>query len=167
MTQKFSSEFTLVGPPQAPMAVAASMVFSTRDRRTGSFFKQDQRPCDTCFVSANETESVSCEPDPDHPEGCCRLCALHNRPCTFTAISKLESLYGDREPHVKIGRRIAKYPTGPYRFLTYHRSMNPEELNESRPVQVPFEERLGLWVEDQEIEDEIDDDQLVASDEED
>ncbi|QPC60206.1 hypothetical protein HYE67_002437 [Fusarium culmorum] len=89
----------------------------------------------------------------------------HPRP--WIGVPSLESLYGDREPHVKIGRRIAKYPTGPYRFLTYHRSMNPEELDESRPVQVPFEERLGLWVEDQEIEDEIDDDQLVASDEED
>ncbi|KAG8353158.1 hypothetical protein FVEN_g8863 [Fusarium venenatum] len=153
MFQKFSGPHTVVGPSTAPLATSGSMCVAPMDLSISTTLGQERRCCDTCYVSS-AGKAVRCEPEPGHPHGCCRLCALYNRPCTFTPFSQLSTLWGNRLPHVTATRALARFPNGPFRSLAYHRTMNPEEIAEIWPVQVPLNEKFGVWNDDENEEEE-------------
>ncbi|KAH7159003.1 hypothetical protein DER46DRAFT_686250 [Fusarium sp. MPI-SDFR-AT-0072] len=80
------------------------------------------------------------------------LCSLFNRPCTFTALSQLPHLFGNRPPSRHPNYSLSVYPDGPFRWLIYRRDSSNEELNANDPVPEPFEERFGPIEEDEEAE---------------
>ncbi|KAH7259634.1 uncharacterized protein BKA55DRAFT_562909 [Fusarium redolens] len=151
MVRQFSCDMTRV-LVEAPAANDPTMIFTTSEAiSAGVLMSQGKRrPCDSCLIAypSSSDERPLCEPDPSHPHGCCKLCSLFNRPCTFTASSQLPRLFGDREPWRHETYPLSVYPNGPFRWLIYHRSMSNEELNANDFVQEPFEERFGLPEED-------------------
>ncbi|KAK2696969.1 hypothetical protein QWA68_005116 [Fusarium oxysporum] len=95
--------------------------------------------CDTCiYIGAG----IKCVRDESRTDvWVCTCCSLFHRPCTFTAYSDKEQLWGTDLPHIH-GSRLSEHPTGPHRFLAYHNSMTVAQLCEATRVPVPLSEHL-------------------------
>ncbi|KAJ0132043.1 Uncharacterized protein HZ326_24864 [Fusarium oxysporum f. sp. albedinis] len=95
--------------------------------------------CDTCiYIGAG----IKCVRDESRTDvWVCTCCSLFHRPCTFTAYSDKEQLWGTDLPHIR-GSRLSEHPTGPHRFLAYHNSMTVAQLCEATRVPVPLSEHL-------------------------
>ncbi|KAG7407082.1 hypothetical protein Forpe1208_v012876 [Fusarium oxysporum f. sp. rapae] len=153
MVRQFSCDVTRV-LAQATEAHDPAMVFTEADAKSAGQLARagKRRICDTCILASSGGHVPLCEPDPSHPNGCCRLCSLFNRPCTFTALSQLPHLFGNRPPSRHPNYSLSVYPDGPFRWLIYRRDSSNEELNANDPVPEPFEERFGPIEEDEEAE---------------
>ncbi|KAH7168804.1 hypothetical protein DER46DRAFT_658425 [Fusarium sp. MPI-SDFR-AT-0072] len=148
MQQHFSSDYTHVGPSEPLKFSDAALNWTKEDFRPSHriLFK-----CDACTVSDIRGANVPCTRDGSRTDvWVCTYCSLFNKPCTFTPFNNLREYHGNEfAPQM----RISQYPSGPFRFLTFHSTMNPNELAEVFEVSEPLLERLrGLEDEDEENE---------------
>ncbi|KAF4452841.1 hypothetical protein F53441_4396 [Fusarium austroafricanum] len=152
--QEFASEATQVGLSTPPQLDDESMLCSPRDVfRAASRSGASTHPCDTCRLINMDGKLFPCERDPSDPRGCCKVCALLNRPCTYTATSDLSILVGNRNPRSNINNLFSMCPDGPFRTLYYYCALSPDDLNQVQVVPVPIEKRLGFGMEDSEESD--------------
>ncbi|KAH7483461.1 hypothetical protein FOMA001_g7240 [Fusarium oxysporum f. sp. matthiolae] len=143
MVKEFASENTRVGLSAQPQVTDDSMIHNSADLIKALMGKASLHPCDTCMILKVGHAELICEPDPSDPRGCCKVCALFNRPCTFTPRSELSILVGNRKPWPDVHMPFSMYPDGPFRTLFYHRAIHPDVVGQAQAVPTPIEERLA------------------------
>lgn len=105
MVQEFASEATRVGLSTPPQLDDESMLCNPNDvlrAASISSYGTSIPSCDTCKLINSTGKLFPCEHDPSDPQGCRKVCALLNRPCTYTATSDLSILVGNQEPWASI-----------------------------------------------------------------
>lgn len=82
--------------------------------------------CDFCRYMCNTEHTHLCERDHRFVDRwICKYCAVMNRPCTWTARSDALRHWGEGKPFlVHYKNKLASVPTGPYKHLSFHRSIS-------------------------------------------
>ncbi|KAM0189031.1 hypothetical protein ACHAPI_010300 [Fusarium lateritium] len=175
MVQEYASEATRVGLSTPPQLDDESMLCGPRDVLRAGLTSSNgslTHMCDTCKLINTASRRFTCERDPSDPRGCCKVCALLNRPCTYTATSVLSVLVGNRKPWAHDHHPFCMYPHGPFRALYYYAGLSPDDINEVQFVSTPIEKRLEFSKEDieesdsEEEEEQADMEELVEDEEE-
>jgi hypothetical protein len=137
MVHQFSSPTTLIGPIDA-------ITFDTDGYRMEWIGGLRPLPqCDFCILTQTRPH-MGCEQTVGPYGSICTPCSLLNRPCTWTFARKLPELWGQEPPIISTSKNyeLSQFPTGPFRYLTYHR-IQSEGVQE---VLAPFEKNLGLFM---------------------
>jgi hypothetical protein len=168
MRNQWNNTWTQVNLKEKPPNDSDFWVFNSLDARVRASMSTPK--CDLCLYTSTNAIDLGCERDPQYPDQfVCKCCSLLNRPCTFTPRSKALVLWGSGSPFlITETARLARYPTGPHRLLSFHQTLTPEQQIQAQPADTPIEGPDGLeMVGDMEVVDTEEGEAAVGDDDED